>query len=139
MNISKRLRHLAYLDVKDRQLGRTTAIAKAAKENGGIVIGHNFDFVKYIERTHKVPAKSIEMNLEGFHGPFFLDHHAVNTMFLKAADKIDSQVKIIEVLQETKQVYGDAIVQLKQELLALQQAHTALVLSLGKNIETNGV
>lgn len=88
MNLKNRLLHLAHLSTQDRQTGRTTLVARAAKELDGIVIAHNHDDAKRIERQYGVTARSMDMNLFGFNGPFFIDHHAVERLFVRAAEKI---------------------------------------------------
>lgn len=93
MNLKKRLRHIASLSDGFRGIGRTTYNAKLAKENGGVVIAATFDQAKYIERTHGVATKSMEMNLEGYSGPFFVDHNAMDILLRKAADKIEKLEK----------------------------------------------
>lgn len=90
MNIKKRLLHLANLSAKDRQTGRTTLTARAAKEVGGIVLARTHDEAKFIERTHNVTARSMEINLDGYSGPFFIDHHAVESLLVSAATKIEN-------------------------------------------------
>ena len=90
MNIKNRLRHLADLSAKDRGMGRTTLSARAAKEIGGIVIANSHSEARQITKSHGVLAKSYEMNLEGYSGPFILDHHTVETLLRKAANKIES-------------------------------------------------
>ena len=99
MNLKKRLRHIASLGDQYRGIGRTTYNAKLAKENGGIVVAANFAQARYIEKSHGVPAKSMEVNLEGYTGPFFPDHNAVDTLLLKAADKIEQLEKENKELQ----------------------------------------
>lgn len=99
MNIKGRLEHLAHLSMRDRQTGRSTMFAKVAEETGGIVITHNHEHAKYIEKNFKVPARSMEINLEGFSGPFILDHHATEVMFLKAANKIESLENEVKALR----------------------------------------
>lgn len=90
MNIKNRLRHLAQISAKDRATGRTTMNARAAKELDGIVLANSHSEARYIAKQHGVVAKSIEMNLEGFAGPFFFDHHTVETLLTKAANKIEA-------------------------------------------------
>jgi len=100
MNLKKRLEHIANLSAKDRETGRTTMIAKAAEATGGMVITRSLDEAKRIEREFKVPARSMEINLEGFSGPFFLDHRATEILLLRAADKIDELEKKLKVLSD---------------------------------------
>lgn len=71
-------------------MGRTTLTAKAAKELGGIVIANIHSEARQITKVHGVIAKSMEMNLEGYAGPFLFDHHAIEQLLLKAANKIES-------------------------------------------------
>lgn len=88
MNLQKRLEHIAYLSSKDRAFGKTSMIVKAAKETGGIVIAATHAEAKEIERKFGVTSRSIEINLDGFTGPFFVDHHAMEKILLNASAKI---------------------------------------------------
>ena len=90
MNLKNRLLHLAHKLDEDRQTGKTTMLAKAAKETNGILLAHNFDFAKHLERNYGIVSKSVEINLEGFFGPFFIDNHAVSRLFHSAASKIET-------------------------------------------------
>jgi hypothetical protein len=111
MNIKNRLRHLAQLSAKDRATGRSTMTARAAKELDGIVIANTHSEARQIAKTHGVAAKSYEMNLDGFMGPFFFDHHAIETLLTKAANKIEALErrnrtiisKLEDVLRELKE------------------------------------
>lgn len=89
MNLKNRLIHLAQKLDEDRQTGKTTMLAKAAKETNGILLAHDFDYAKKLERQFGIVAKSVELNLEGFFGPFFIDNHANAKMFHSAANKIE--------------------------------------------------
>lgn len=100
MNLKKRLEHLSHISMKDRAMGRTTMIAKAAEATGGMVLARTHDQAKWIEREFGVPARSIEMNLEGFSGPFFFDHHAIEGLLLNAANKIEELEKKVQILSE---------------------------------------
>lgn len=100
MNLKKRLEHIAHMSMKYRAMGRTTMIAKAAEATGGMVIARNLEQAKEIEREFKVPARSMDINLEGFLGPFFLDHRATEILLLKAADKIDELERKLKVLSD---------------------------------------
>lgn len=97
MNLKERLIHLAHVSGIDRQMGRTTLIARAAKEIGGMIIARDFNSAQYIEREHGVTARSMDLNLMGFSGPVLFDHYAVEQMFLRAAHKIgDLEIEIKE-------------------------------------------
>ena len=92
MKLSKRLRHLAdKLTNEDRGMGKTSLIAKAAKDLNGVILCHNFEFAKTVGHEHDVVAKSIEVNLDtkDLMGPYFIDHHAVAVLFEKAANRIE--------------------------------------------------
>jgi hypothetical protein len=93
MNIKKRLIHLAQMSGKDRRLGRTTMLMKAAKELDAIVLAASLDHADLLKREHGVVAKSMEVNLEGFSGPFIFDHFAIETILIKAANKIEELEK----------------------------------------------
>ncbi len=108
MNIKKRLRHLAQKSAQDRAMGRTTVIARAAKEIGATVIARNVQAIKYIE-GHGVVARSMETNLEGLIGPFLFDHSAVEGLLEMAANKIEELEKQIEEIANTVVHYQERI------------------------------
>lgn len=95
MNIKKRLEHLAAKLVEVRHTGSTRATAKAAFETGGVVLGANIDHANRIRDLDglDVTARSMETNLDGLRGPFFMDHYAISQMFIKAANKIEELEK----------------------------------------------
>lgn len=101
MNLKYRLLHLVNFSSRDRRTGRTTLIAKAAKEVGGIVLAATHRHAKDIERTYGVPSKSYQLNLEGFSGPVFFDHFAIESILVRAHDKIESKEKEIESIKES--------------------------------------
>lgn len=89
MNLKERLRHLSQIGSSTRNYGKTEAIAKAAKDTGGIVIAHNFEMARYITKAFNVTSKAMSVNLLGFSGPFFFDHHAISILLDRAARKIE--------------------------------------------------
>lgn len=98
MNIKNRLRHISHAVNLGRRYGKTTLIARAAKELDGIVLSANFREAKRIEHAHQVTSKSYETNLSGLNGPFFIDHDALSQLLEKAALKIEALEKEIEDL-----------------------------------------
>jgi len=100
MNVKDRLLHIVEMHQRDRQVGRSTYNAKLAKENGGLVLAADHKHAKWIERNLGVTAKSIEVNLHGFSGPFFIDHYAVDKLLLSAARKIEALEQENERLKE---------------------------------------
>ena len=111
MNLKDRLRHLAYKSQHDRQFGRTTMVARLVKECNGIMLAHNHDYARDLQRKFGVVSKSIDLNLEGFSGPFFFDHFAIETLLLRAANKIEELEGQIEQLKK-----GEVSVRQKIEL-----------------------
>ena len=103
MNIRDRLQHIALALVNDRQTGSTSATVRAAKDTYGTVLAANFDQVKYLKKRFNIEARSMETNLQGISGPFFMDHYAISQLLLKAANKIESQEKEIEKMRESFQ------------------------------------
>lgn len=99
MNLKNRLKHIVSKMNQYRAVGRTTYNARIARENGGMVLAASFDEAKHIERQHGVTARSVEQNLDGYTGPFFLDHHAAEILLLKAANKIDELEYNMTILQ----------------------------------------
>lgn len=108
MNIKERLRHLATLSTKDRQTGRTSAICRIAKEIYGIVLAADFKQAKMLERQFGVTAKSIDINLDGYSGPFIMDHYAVERMFIRAADKIEELERENAAMKESIEYFNSS-------------------------------
>lgn len=100
MNVKGRLLHIVEAHQRDRQVGRSTYNAKLAKENGGIVLAADHQHAKWIERNLGVPARSIETNLHGYSGPFFIDHFAVDKLLISAARKIEALEEENEKLKQ---------------------------------------
>lgn len=88
MNLKGRLEHIAQMLDAGRRYGKTTAIAKICKEFDGVLLTHNFQFAKDLEREFKITTKSIDVNLHGLSGPFFIDHHAISALLFRASNKI---------------------------------------------------
>jgi hypothetical protein len=99
MNLKKRLEHIAGALDFNRRYGKTSLIAKACRDLNGIMLAATFDQAKNIARSHDVEAKSIEMNLDGYRGPFFIDHHAASVLLQKAANKISELEREIDELK----------------------------------------
>lgn len=90
MNIKNRLRQLSRCNAGNKTFGRTKATCLAAIAADGIVVTHTHEFALYLTRKYGVVAKSYEVNLDGFSGPFFFDHTALEVILEKAANKIES-------------------------------------------------
>lgn len=90
MNVKDRLRHLAHMSAKDTRLGRTEGLCVVAKHVNGVVVTSSHEHATALQRKYGVTARSYDMNLEGFHGPFFFDHGALEEILKKAANKIES-------------------------------------------------
>ena len=89
MNVKKRLEHLAAALDAGRRLGKTTMQAEACKNLDGIYLCADLHHAKAIKYEHNVHTESIEKNLGGYRGPFFMDHFATSKMFRSAARKIE--------------------------------------------------
>lgn len=120
MNIKARLEHIAHILIKDRQMGNTTMIAKAAKETGGMVLARTHDHAKQIERAHGVTARSMEVNLQGYMGPFYLDHYAASGLLIKAADKIGLLEETLKAERAEKERLGEELTAAQEALKKLQ-------------------
>jgi len=72
-----------------RCTGRTTAICKAAKEIGAIVIVHHREEARRLEREFGVKCKTINDDLRGFSGPILYDTCAVSVLAQLAVNQID--------------------------------------------------
>lgn len=111
MNLKNRLLHLAQASGMARQFGKTTAICKAAKEIDAIVLTATHLEAKHLERKFDVKAKSVELNLYGFSGPFLFDNHAIEKLFVSASNKIQTLEDEIEKLKkENEQLTIDLVV-----------------------------
>lgn len=121
MNLKERLLHLSHVSGIDRMMGRTTLIAKAAKELGGMVIAHTHEDAKRIERTHGVTARSMDLNLFGFSGPMFFDHHAVERLFVRAANRIHDLEQEIDKREEQRVRDAESMAKLADEIGRLQK------------------
>lgn len=132
MNLAARLIHLAHVSGVDRMLGRTTLIAKAAKELGGMVIAHNHAHAQQIERQHGVPARSMDINLFGFNGPFFFDHYAIEKILLRAAHKIHDLEQEIAKHDEQRRRDAASMEKLALEIGRLQKLNAGLEEAIGK-------
>lgn len=94
MNLKTRLRHLADKLSNPRAYGKTTMLAKITQELGGILLTHNTDEATRVQRAYRgLVAKSMDINLDGFSGPFFLDNQAAFRLLNRAADKIEQLEK----------------------------------------------
>lgn len=115
MNLKNRLRHLAQKLDASRAYGKTTLLTKVAKELNAVFIVHNNDDVRRLSQP-SLTVKSMDMNMEGFFGPFIMDHHAVSRMFNRAADKIESLEGVESKYEQLKQDHD----QLKQDYETLK-------------------
>ena len=106
MNLRQRLIHLADKSEADRDTGRTTLLAKATKELNGLLIAENFGMATFLQRKYGVASRAMELNLDGYSGPIFFDHHAIESILRKAANKISEleleNVWLKEQLEKSK-------------------------------------
>ena len=93
MNLKKRLRHLAQASAAGRMFGKTTTLAKATKELGGVMLTHTHKQALDIKHKFGVEARSMEVNLDGLMGPFIFDHYAIESLLENAANKIEALEK----------------------------------------------
>lgn len=103
MNLKDRLNHIAHMLGASRRYGKTTLIAKACKDVDGILLCASHDQARAIRREHEVHTESIDKNLQGLRGPFFIDHFAVERLLQRASDKIENLEEEIRGLQNEKQ------------------------------------
>lgn len=127
MNIKERLRHLSYISTKDRATGRTTRLIELAKAIGAIFITHSTDAAKIAERKHPgLVARSMDVNLQAYSGPFVFDHHAIEKMFDRAVSKIEELEEENAFLRRSMVVYIDNIdreVNKMREMLVTKYDH----------------
>ena len=109
MNLKKRLRHIADVLNLPRAYGKTTLLAKITKELDGVLLVHNTDESTRLRRL-KVTAQSIDTNLDGLSGPFFLDNQAASRLLIRAAEKIEAQEVEIELLKQELANFVPAVV-----------------------------
>lgn len=120
MNLKSRLMHLSDKSSQLRQYGKTSAIAKVCLELQGVMIAASHDEARDLHRKFGVVAKSYEINLDDLSGPFFFDHHALEVVLTKAANKIailehealhkDEKIRNLEMFidsQITRKTKGD--------------------------------
>lgn len=100
MNLRTRLQMVARVLSYDRMTGKTTLICRAAKELDGVVLAATFDQVNLLQRNHGVVSKSIDTNLDGLSGPFFIDHYAASRLLTRAADHIETLEKSNDQLKK---------------------------------------
>jgi len=96
MNLKKRLTHIAHKLDQDVKSGKTTMLAKVVKDTQGILLTDSTEEASRLQRTHGITAKSIDINLDGFSGPFFLDSHAAYKLLTRAVSKIETLEKELE-------------------------------------------
>lgn len=109
MNLKKRLRHIADVLNLPRAYGKTTLLSKITKELDGVLLVHNTDEVTRLRRLN-VTAKSMDTNLDGLSGPFFLDNQAASRLLVRAAEKIEAQDIEIEYLKQELANFIPAVV-----------------------------
>lgn len=118
MNLIDRLRHLSEkLSYSDRQTGRTTLLAKAAKNLNGVLLCHDFEFAKAVGHEHDVVTKSTEVNLHGLMGPFFIDHHAVANLFDRAASELAAKEFTLTCVKSNLSGAENTIKELEKKLI----------------------
>ena len=103
MNLKKRLLHIGERLESSRRYGKTTVMAKACKDLDGVYLCATVPEANKIEREFSVSTASIDTNLEGYRGPFFIDHHAAANLMFRAANKIAELEKRIKALETENQ------------------------------------
>jgi hypothetical protein len=88
MNVKKRLEHISNLLIKERQTGNTQSVAKAAQETNGILLCANFEQAKMLKNKYNIATEVYEKNLDGYSGPFYIDHYALSQLLQQAVRKI---------------------------------------------------
>lgn len=105
MNLKKRLKHLAELNVRDREKKvddtKLVSIIEAAKNNGGLFLTTSVGEARRMERQFGFPVRAYDINLEGYAGPFYFDPLAVEEILMKAYNKIDELESQVKELQTT--------------------------------------
>ena len=88
MNLRKRLEHIAHMLGSARRYGKTTVTAKACKELDGVLLCASHEHATRVKREHGVTTASIDKELNGIRGPFFIDHYALERLLHRASNKI---------------------------------------------------
>ncbi len=106
MNLKKRLKHLAELNVRDRENKvddtKLVSLIETAKNNGGLFLTTSVGEAQRMERKFGFPVRAYNINLEGYAGPFFFDPQAIEEILMKAYNKIDDLEKELAAVKETK-------------------------------------
>jgi peptidoglycan hydrolase CwlO-like protein len=119
MNLKGQLEHIAHFLGATRRYGKTTLTARACKDVDGVYLCANHAQARLVKREHGVHAESIEKNLQGYRGPFFIDHFAVESLLSRAAKKIDDSDKKIDELNMTVSNKDYEIESLQNRILEL--------------------
>ena len=93
------LDEIIQLDNIARQVGKTTAICKAAKELGATVVCHNSQAAKRVAEEHNVPTVSINETFRGTKGPYLVDTTAMSFLAMECENRIQDLERKNEVLR----------------------------------------
>lgn len=120
MNLRSRLEHIAQMLDAGRGFGKTTMMAKACKDLDGIYLCNSHAEAKKVKHEHQVPTESIDKNLHGYIGPFFIDHHATAQLLHRAASKIKELEEENKTLQIEKENLEYKVMDLLSELSTVE-------------------
>ena len=86
-----------------RGTGKTTALARLAKDSEGVLLVHDARTAQDLRLREGVKAVALwpTENLRGMLGPFFIDHTALERLLHSAAAVIKSQEEEIRDLKDT--------------------------------------
>ena len=110
MNVKKRLQHVAQALGFCRQVGKSTLVAKACKDLDGILLCADSHQANQMKHQHGVNTASVQVNLQGYTGPFFIDHYAVEQLLYSAARKIEDLERELLELKNKNQGLEHAVV-----------------------------
>lgn len=89
MNVKKRLEHISNLLIKERQTGNTQSLAQATKNTNGILLCADHDQAQMLKHKYQIATELYDKNLDGYSGPFYIDHYALSKLLMQAARKIN--------------------------------------------------
>lgn len=121
----KKLQDFAIVSMSGRQLGKTTLLAKAAKELGGVFVCHNKVQARQVSKEHQVRTMTLDDEPRGLQGPVIFDHYALEFMLFKAGSTIEDLERANSLLTEK---YHDSLKLIKR----YKEEYDKLLRTMGK-------
>lgn len=121
MNVKKRLEHVATALGAARRVGKSTLVARACKDLDGVLLCANNEQATLLKHQHGVNTRSVQTNLQGIMGPFFIDHYATEQLLNSGARKIEELEATIKELESKNMGLEHAIVDMQLVLTKLEK------------------